>query len=45
MTTDDADVVSTEDLSPWEAREVLLQLIARDDIAEHENIYEALARE
>mgnify|MGYP006289103049 CR=1 FL=1 len=45
MAGDEADAVSTEDLSPREAREVLLQLIAKDDIAEHEGIYEALARE
>lgn len=45
MATDEADAVSTEDLSPREAREKLLQLIATDDIADHEEIYEALAQE
>jgi len=45
MATDEPDAVPPEDLSPREAREELLRLIARDDMADHEDIYEALARE
>lgn len=45
MATDDADAAEPEDLSPEEARERLMQLIAEDDIADHEDVYEALARE
>jgi hypothetical protein len=45
MATDDADPGVSEDLSPQEARERLLRLIAEDDMEEHEQIYEALARE
>lgn len=45
MATDETDAAHLEDLSPSEARTELLRLIAEDDIAEHEEIYEALARE
>lgn len=45
MATDDLDAGRLEELSPREAREELLRLIAEDDIAEHEEIYAALARE
>lgn len=45
MATEESDTVPSEELSPQEAREELLRLIAEDDIAEHEEIYEALARE
>jgi hypothetical protein len=45
MVTDETDAVATTDLSPNEAREELLRLIAGKDIADHEDIYEALARE
>ena len=44
MATDDPDPLPS-DLSPREAREELLRLIAEDDLADHEDIYEALARE
>lgn len=45
MATDETGTGPLEDLSPSEARAELLQRIAEDDIAEHEEIYEALARE
>lgn len=45
MATDETDAASSEDLSPREAREELLRLIAEDDLAEHEDIYKALAGE
>lgn len=45
MATDECDTARLEDLSPREAREALLRLIAEDDMADHEEIYEALARE
>jgi hypothetical protein len=45
MATGERDAVPPEELSPSEAREELLRLIAEDDIADHEEIYEALARE
>ena len=45
MATDETDAVAIKDLSPDEAREELLRLIAGKDIADHEAIYEALARE
>ena len=45
MATDETDAVATKDLSPDEAREELLRLIAGKDIADHEDNYEALARE
>jgi hypothetical protein len=45
MATDETDAVATKDLSADEAREELLRLIAGKDIADHEDIYEALARE
>jgi len=45
MATEEGDVTPPEELSPREAREELLRLIAEDDIADHEEIYEALARE
>ena len=45
MATDETDAVAIKDLSPDEAREELIRLIAGKDIADHEAIYEALARE
>ena len=45
MATEETDAVATTDLSPDEAREELLRLVAEKDIANHEDIYEALARE
>lgn len=45
MATDETDAGPPEDLSPREARAALLRLIAEDDIADHEDVYEALARE
>lgn len=45
MATDETEATPPEDLSPSEARTMLLKLIAEDDIAEHGEIYEALARE
>lgn len=45
MATDEPDAVPSQDLSPREAREALLQLIAEDDITDHEDVYDALARE
>ena len=45
MAPDETDAVATKNLSPDEAREELLRLIAGKDIADHEDIYEALARE
>ena len=45
MASDETDAVATKDLSPDEAREELLRLIAWKDIADHEDIYEALTQE
>jgi hypothetical protein len=45
MASDETDAVATKELSPDEAREELLRLIAGKDFADHEDIYEALARE
>ena len=45
MATDETEAVATENLSPDEVREELLRLVAEKDIADHEDIYEALARE
>lgn len=39
------DAADSSELSPREAREELLRQIAEDDMAAHEDIYEALARE
>jgi hypothetical protein len=45
LATDETDAVTTKDLSPDEDREELLRPIAGKDIADHEDIYETLARE
>lgn len=45
MATDERDSDPPEDLSPSEARAALFRLIAEDDMAAHEDVYEALARE
>lgn len=44
MATDDS-AGTTADLSPEEARQQLIRLITRQDIDEHDDIYEQLARE
>jgi hypothetical protein len=44
MATDDPETLPS-DLSPREARAELIRLIAEDDLADHEEIYEALAQE
>jgi len=45
MATDDTTSPSLADLSPEEARSRLLRLIARQDIDEHEGIYDDLEDE
>lgn len=45
MVSEDSTPTSEEKLTPEEARRCLLRLIARRDMAEHEAIYEELARE
>jgi death-on-curing protein len=45
MAADDSTATSIRDLSPAEARSRLLRLIARQDMDEHEEIYEALEYE
>lgn len=44
MATEDTSD-STENLSPEEARRHLIRLITRQDMDEHDEIYEELARE
>lgn len=45
MATEDKNLDSLDDLSGSEARRQLMRLIARQDIDEHQEIYEALERE
>lgn len=45
MASEDTNPTSVEELTPEEARRRLLRLIARQDMDEHEEIYEALERE
>lgn len=45
MATEDTNPTSVEEITPEEARGRLLRLIARQDMDEHEEIYEALERE
>lgn len=43
--TEDSSEDTLDELSQEEARRMLIQLIVRQDIAEHADIYEELARE
>lgn len=45
MATEDTTNTAIEDLTPEEARRRLLRLIARQDMDEHEKIYEDLEHE
>jgi hypothetical protein len=45
MATEDTNLDSLEDLSGPEARRQLMRLIARQDIDEHREIYDALEHE
>jgi hypothetical protein len=45
MATDEPVDEPPEEMSPEEAREALIRLITRQEIEEHADIYEELARE